>query len=319
MLAAGLAVVLYAAWATFLAGVAWRVLRWAATPVPFRIPTTAGQQRSLGFLRHARLENPSGPLGAVGRVALEVLLFRSLFRNTGHRRQSGLRLSFPERKGLWAAGLAFHWSLLVVLVRHLRLVIEPVPALVKWLGAADGFFRVGLPGWYASDVVLVAALVWLLARRLREPLLRYLTLPADYAALGLLLAVAGSGIVLRYWVRPDLVAVKQFALGLLAFHPAAPTGWPAAVPGASFWLASHVVLASTLIAVFPFTKLVHAAGAWMSPTRALANSSRRVRHVNPWNAPVPLHAYPEWEREYRDKIQAAGLPLDESDGRSNAE
>jgi nitrate reductase gamma subunit len=297
----------YAAAAVFLCGFTWRVVRWAVTPVPFRIPTTAGQQKSLAFLPHARLENPSGPIGAAARAALEVLLFRSLLRNTGHRRHPGMRLSFPGRKALWAAAIAFHASLLVVLVRHLRLVAEPVPAAVNDLAAIDRFFRVGMPAWYASDVVLVGALLWLLARRLRQPLLRYVTLPADYAALLLLIAIAGTGLVLRYQVRPDVAALKTFSLGLVTFHPAAP-------PAAGFWFAGHFLLACALLAVFPFTKLVHAAAPFLSPTRVMANSNRRVRHVNPWNAPVSVHTYAEWEGEFREKIAAAGLPLEEGSG-----
>jgi hypothetical protein len=34
------------------------------------------------------------------------------------------------------------------------------------------------------------------------------------------------------------------------------------------------------------------------------------RHVNPWDRPVKVHSYGEWESEYRDKIRAAGLPLE---------
>jgi nitrate reductase gamma subunit len=305
MLAGLLLVVPYLAVVAFLAGFTWRVLGWAAAPVPFRIPTTAGQQKSLSFLGHARIENPAGWAGVVARVALDALLFRSLFRNTSHRRHAGLRLSYPEQKSLWAAALAFHWSLLVILVRHLRLLAEPVPAVVNWVTAADGFFHVGTPGLYISDVAVLAALAYLLLRRVREPLLRYFSLPADYAALVLLLAIAVTGVTLRHWVRPDVVAIKQFALGLVVFHPLA-----AGVP-ASGWFAAHLLLVCALLAVFPFTKLMHAAGAFLSPTRVMANSNRRVRHVNPWNAPVEVHTYAEWEGEFRDKIRAAGLPLDE--------
>jgi [DsrC]-trisulfide reductase subunit M len=32
--------------------------------------------------------------------------------------------------------------------------------------------------------------------------------------------------------------------------------------------------------------------------------------VNPWNAPVALHTYEEWEHEFHDKIKLAGLPLE---------
>ena len=41
------AVLPYLAGALFLVGVVARVLGWARVPVPFRIPTTCGQQKSL--------------------------------------------------------------------------------------------------------------------------------------------------------------------------------------------------------------------------------------------------------------------------------
>ena len=241
-------------------------------------------------------------------MALELFLFTSLFRNTaaGPTFGSGdvaARPVFLERKGLWLGALAFHWSLLVVAVRHLRLFVEPVPRAASVLAAVDGFFQLGAPHWYITDVVLVVALAYLLGRRLANPLLRYLTLPADYLALGALLAVVSTGIVVRYVARTDLVAVRQFTLGLAAF---APTAIP--VPG--FWLVAHLLSAAFLLAIFPMTKMVHAAGAWFSPTRNQPNDSRRRRHVNPWNAPGPVHGYEAWEDEFRDKLEAAGIPLE---------
>ena len=38
---------------------------------------------------------------------------------------------------------------------------------------------------------------------------------------------------------------------------------------------------SALAAYFPFSKLMHMAGVFLSPTRNLANNNRMVRHVNP--------------------------------------
>ena len=39
--------------AVFLAGFCYRVVQWAAAPVPFRIPTTCGQQKSLPWIKSA--------------------------------------------------------------------------------------------------------------------------------------------------------------------------------------------------------------------------------------------------------------------------
>ena len=87
---------------------------------------------------------------------------------------------------------------------------------------------------------------------------------------------------------------------------------PVPLPAAGIWLAAHLAAASFLLAVLPFTKMVHAAGIWLSPTRNQANDSRRRRHVNPWNAPVPARGYAAWRDEFRDKLAAAGLPIDET-------
>ena len=72
----------YAAFIVFLAGVTYRTVVWAKSPVPFRIPTTCGQQKSLPWIKSSFLESPHNTAGVIGRMALEVLFFRSLFRNS---------------------------------------------------------------------------------------------------------------------------------------------------------------------------------------------------------------------------------------------
>ena len=42
----------------------------------------------------------------------------------------------------------------------------------------------------------------------------------------------------------------------------------------------------------------------------MANTNRLVRHVNPWDYPVKVHTYEEYEDELRDKMKAAGLPVE---------
>ncbi len=293
----------YLALATFLVGLSARVIGWARSPVPFRIPTSCGQQRSLPWIRSSRLDNPSTGLGAAGRVLLEALAFRSLFRNTRAELREGGRLSYAADKWLWAAALAFHYSFLTILLRHLRFFAEPVPGFVALLQGLDGCFRVGVPTFYVSSVLLVVAAGFLLGRRLLDPKLRYLSLPADYVPLVLLLAIAASGLLLRHVYKTDLLAVKDLAVGLVTFRPVVPEG-----VGGLFYV--HIFLVSSLFAYLPFSKLVHAAGIFLSPTRNLANDNRRRRHVNPWNPPIVGHTYAEWEADFHDKLVAAGLPLD---------
>jgi hypothetical protein len=33
--------------------------------------------------------------------------------------------------------------------------------------------------------------------------------------------------------------------------------------------------------------------------------------VNPWNAPVKVHPYQEYEEEFRDKMIKAGIPVED--------
>ncbi len=296
-------VVPYAAFTVMIVGLSWRVVRWSLVPVPFRIPTVCGQEQSLPWIKRSRLESPATAAGVAGRMALEVLAFRSLLRNASTRIEKGPRLIYRDVKWLWMAAIVFHWSLLVILLRHLRLFVEPAPLVAVWLDRLDGFFEIGVPPLYLTDIGILVGLAFLLARRMRAGQVRFISLFTDYFALFLLLGTAISGMWMRYIGRTDVTAVKQFALSLTIFAPAVPKNL-----GATFFI--HLGLVSALAAYLPFSKLVHMGGVFLSPTRNLANNNRMKRHVNPWNYPVKVHTYEEWEDEFREKIEAAGLPVE---------
>ena len=293
----------YAAVATFIIFMVYRILKWGSSPVPFRIPTTCGQQKSLPWIKQSKLENPSGLLGVAGRMALEVLFFRSLFRNLKTQLNDGARLTYGEAKWLWAAGLAFHWSFFWILIRHLRFFTETVPVPVQLFEGLDSFLQIGTPLLYMTDVVLLASVTYLFIRRVGMPQVRYISLIADYFPLFLILAIATTGVLMRYFYKTDIVSVKMFTMSLVSFSPAIPKGI-----GVLFFI--HLFLLCTLFAYFPFSKLVHMAGVFMSPTRNLANTSREKRHINPWNYPVHVHTYDEYENDFRDKMKGAGLPVE---------
>ncbi|MDR1184825.1 MAG: sulfate reduction electron transfer complex DsrMKJOP subunit DsrM [Coriobacteriales bacterium] len=295
----------YSALVIFAIGFAYRVILWGRSAVPFRITTTCGQQKTLPWIKQDRLENPSTYLGVIGRMLLEVFLFRSLFRNAKTEKQ-GSRLGFGSAKWLWLGGLAFHWSLLIILLRHLRLFLEPVPAGIQILDAGDAFFQIGIPLLYLTDIIVVCALSYLFLRRVVVARIRYISLPADYFALFLLLGVVVTGILMRYWFKVDMFAVKEMTLGLASLHPTVADG-----VGSVFYI--HLFLVSVLFAYFPWSKLMHAGGVFLSPTRNLANNSRAVRHENPWNYPVTVHSYAEYEDEFREKMEKVGLPLERSE------
>ena len=293
----------YTALALFLLSFVLKVLKWAKSPVPFRIPTTCGQQKSLPWIKNATLENPFTAWDVIKRMALEILCFRSLFRNTKVEIKEGDKVVYGSSKYLWLAGIAFHYTFLFILLRHFKYFVNPTPGFVTLLQNLDNFFQIGLPLIYISDIVFLGAVAYLLLRRLFDAKIRFISLSGDYFPLLLILGIGCTGVLMRYFIKVDLVAIKELGVGLLSFKPVVPDGI-----SSLFFI--HLFLISTLVAYFPFSKLMHMAGVFLSPTRNLANNNRAKHHVNPWNYDVKLHSYEEYEDEFRHLMKSAGLPLE---------
>ena len=303
----------YIAVLIFIVGIIYRVWKWARSPVPFRIPTTCGQQKSLPWIKANNLENPSNTVGVIGRMALEVLLFRSLLRNTTTELKQGVRkLVYKDSLLLWLGALLFHWSLLIILLRHSKFFLEPVPSFLLLFERWDGILQVSVPSWFPSmfpilfisNIIILLALTYLLLRRVLTSQIRYISLPSDYLVVLLILGVITSGILMKFFFKVDVVGVKALALGVITFQPSVPAD------GIGLFFYIHLFLICTLIAYFPFSKLMHMPGIFLSPTRNLANTNRISRHVNPWDKPVKVHTYEEWEDEFRDVMKDAGVPLE---------
>ncbi|UCH84896.1 MAG: sulfate reduction electron transfer complex DsrMKJOP subunit DsrM [Candidatus Latescibacterota bacterium] len=293
----------YAAIFLFLIGFVVRIFQWAKSPVPFRITTTSGQQKSLNFIKSNNLESPHNTTGVIGRMALEILFFRSLFRNTKAEVKENERIVYGPDKWLWAAALAFHWSFLIVFLRHYRFFAEPVPEFILKMQAVDGLFQVGTPIVFLTGLILLASVTFLFLRRVVLPQVRYISLLADYFALFVIMAIAISGLLMRHFYKVDIVGVKELAMTLVGFKPVVPEGI-----GFIFYV--HLFFVCVLFAYFPFSKLMHLGGVFLSPTRNLANTNRIKRHINPWNYEVKTHTYEEYEDEFRDVMREAGLPLE---------
>ena len=232
------ALVLYGAAAVLVAGLAHKIVQYARTPAPLKIPTTPA---------------PVTRSGVAGRLVREVVLFESLFKAS---------------KWTWLFGWVFHAALLVVLVGHLRYFTEPV-----W---APAVFVQGVAPH--AGLAMIAGLAGLWARRFLVDRVRYISAPSDHLMLALLVAIGVTGVAMRFGIHTDIVALKAFALGLvrLDWQPIPSDGV----------LLLHLVLVAALMAVFPFSKLLHAPGLFFSPTRNQADDPRERRHVTPWAAEV---------------------------------
>ena len=235
------ALLFYGAAAVLVGGVAYRAWCYARTPQPLKIPVPPA---------------PTTRGGVALRLLVEVTLFRSLYRSN---------------KWIWLFGWVFHLALLVVLLRHLRYFTEPVwgaIALLQPFGVYAGF-------------AMLAGLGGLWARRLLVDRVRYISSPSDHLMLALIAAIAASGLAMKYLAHTDIVALKAFFLGLMAFD------WEA-LPADPVLLV-HLALVATLMIVFPVSKLLHAPGVFFSPSLNQTDDARERRHTAGWSARI-VHA-----------------------------
>ncbi|MCF6233424.1 MAG: respiratory nitrate reductase subunit gamma [Rhodobacteraceae bacterium] len=236
MLSIVYAILFYLATAIMVVGVGMKIRKYARAPAPLKIPTTPA---------------PTTQFGVILRMAREVVFFESLFKSN---------------KWIWIFSWTFHMGMWLVLIRHLRYFTEPVWG---WVVFAQPF------GTYAGFAML-GGLLGLWARRFLVERIRYISNPSDHLMLALLVAIVGSGLMMRFVVGADIIMVKAYMLGLMRFQietlPADPV------------LLLHLGLVASLMIIFPISKLMHAPGLFFSPSRNQIDNPREKRHLAPWAA-----------------------------------
>jgi nitrate reductase gamma subunit len=247
----------YLSAAVFLIGFLWRFFVWGRVPVPLRVVMTPA---------------PKTRVGVLWRLIGDALSFSNLFKGD---------------RFLWATGLAFHLLLWLVLFRHFRYFLYPVPGWVEGLQT---------PGLYAGYLIPVP-LALLLARRLVDEKALYISILGDYSSLLLLLAITLSGTLLGAFSRTYLVEVKAYALSLIHFQPF--------IPQAHWLFGLHFFMVLVLLMYFPFSKLMHSGGLFLSPTRN-QRANFETRFVNPWDFPVAYNPQNLWPPEKYQQELAQG-------------
>ncbi|MES9824370.1 MAG: respiratory nitrate reductase subunit gamma [Candidatus Thiodiazotropha endolucinida] len=158
-------------------GLARKIVQYARTPAPLKIPTTPA---------------PVNQTGVVLRMFREVVFFESLFKST---------------KWTWVFSWMFHMGLFLVLARHVRYFIDPVWLPIQLIQPF---------GKYAA-FAMIAGLAGLLIRRIFVDRVRYISSPSDYLWLLLLIFIGLSGATMTFLIHTDVVAVKQFFTGFWTF------------------------------------------------------------------------------------------------------
>jgi len=133
---------------------------------------------------------------------------------------------------LWAGEWVFHASFLLVLLRHLRFFLNPIPGWV-WLLQTPGL---------VAGYILPFSLIYILVVRLLTKHEKYAS-PANMFLLAVALIISSAGVLMHALIKPDLVAVKLFAFGIVSVSPA-----PAP---ASILFFVHFVLVLLLVLVLP--------------------------------------------------------------------
>ncbi len=229
----------YFAIVIFVFGILCKVWKYAIIPNPLKIPLTPA---------------PTNAVGVIIRVFLDAAVFKSLFNSN---------------KFIWLGGCAFHLALLIVVASHIRFFVSPVPELIMLLQTflqSIGIF-IGL--------LFIAPIGYLFIRRVWVDRIRFVSIFADYFVLILLFFIGLSGITMKYFIRPDLPAVKAFIIGLISFSPQP-------IPENPIFI-THFTLILILLVYFPFSKLIHSFGIFFSPTRNQIDNPREKRHINPWD------------------------------------
>jgi nitrate reductase gamma subunit len=226
----------YASIAVFIAGFLARIWKYAITPSPLKIALTPA---------------PVTTAGVFYRMFQEVVLFKSLFYSN---------------KIIWLAGYAMHLALVLVLIKHTRFFYNGTPAVINYITTYE---------LYIGFIFLVP-LVFLFVLRIVVDRTFYISIMTDYIILALLILIAMTGVIAKYYVRTNIIAVKSFIMGLVNFRPEA-------IPGDIVFIV-HFTLVMFLLVYFPFSKLMHAGGIFFSPTRNQIDNPREVRHETAWTA-----------------------------------
>jgi nitrate reductase gamma subunit len=186
-------------------------------------------------------------------VGVSVTVYRSIYRPFT---VSSMSSQLLERDKLYWGSIAFHYGIVLVLLGHLAALLLPA-GLLLWNAVPIRLYLLELTGLVLGLWALVGLciLIW---RRLSEKRLRVVTTPMDLVVLVLLLISVVTGVLVatlyRFGTSWFTVIFTPYLLSLAKFQP--QVGLVAPLP----WVIKlHVINFFILLAVFPFSRLVHIA------------------------------------------------------------
>ncbi len=188
-------------------------------------------------------------------AALALLIFVTPYRYLSNRLTwSAYSTQFLERKALYWGINPWHYGIIPVLAAHFLGVIAPGP-LKTVLGNQTTLIIVESIG-LALGLFAVFGCLALLLRRVNTPILKRVTFASDWVLLYLLAAQALTGVYISTFMRWGsqwyLDTAVPYFWSLATFNP--QIDYMADFP---LILKLHAACAFLIVALVPFTKLVH--------------------------------------------------------------
>ena len=212
-------------------------------------------------------------------TALVVTIYRSVYRPFTI---SSLSSQLLERKKLYWGSISFHWGIILVLLGHLAALFLP-QTLRLWNSVPIRLYLLELTGFILGIWALVGLLV-LVWRRLSEARIRVISSPMDWIVLLLLLVSAVTGVwtasTYRFGSFWFTVVFSPYLVSLFSLTPR-----PELLAPMPLVIKLHVFNFFLLLAVFPFSRLVH---IFTYPLGYL---------FRPWQIVVRAHRRPVGARE----------------------
>lgn len=167
---------------------------------------------------------------------------------------SSMSSQLLEGKKLYWGSISFHYGIIIVLLIHLLALLLP-KGVRLWNAVPIRLYILELTGFIMA-LWSLAGLLILIWRRVSESKVRAVTTPMDLVVLGLLLVSMATGMytatAYRFGSTWFTGVLTPYIGSLLRFNPQ-----PELVGPLPWMVQLHVVNFFIILAVFPFSRLIH--------------------------------------------------------------
>lgn len=209
-----------------IGGLIYQILKWWMADMPFHL---------------SKFPAPASNAKALGHVLLDSFFFRSMWKRSME---------------VWASGWTFHVFLALLIIGHIVGISTAGLQFVPYGVSPEESMRLSGQFGLVIGIILMLILLYLLGRRIVSSRIRFISSAEDFLILVLLLAIVISGNAMRLYAGIETAAVRDFIHSIFILKPILPPLDP--------WFISHFSLVMLLLIYFPFSKLAHSCGIFMS-------------------------------------------------------